>query len=100
MTTSPKLEQAVTEAYKHLHRGAVQSAGVYFISRITLIVASAIVAADKNLAGSNVGWLVGLVPALSLIVAVIAAGDTWYRPLSGGVALRSRETAPRFCSCG
>lgn len=52
----------------------------YYASRITLIVASAIVAAKENLAEGHGQWLVGWAPLLAVAVAVITALDTWLRP--------------------
>ncbi|WP_329117660.1 hypothetical protein [Streptomyces sp. NBC_01353] len=52
----------------------------YYLSRILLILASAIVAADANLGGGHGSWLIRWVPALALIVAVMTAVDTWLKP--------------------
>jgi|SRR5215475_12194197 len=52
----------------------------YYISRILLIFMSSIVAADHNLASGNTPWLAGWVPILSVMVAAIAAMDTWLKP--------------------
>lgn len=52
----------------------------YYLSRILLILASAIVAADQNLSGGHGNWLITWVPALALIVAVMTAVDTWLKP--------------------
>ncbi|MGC9382737.1 hypothetical protein [Streptomyces sp. MH13] len=52
----------------------------YYLSRILLILASAVVAADQNLGGGHGSWLIRWVPALALIVAVMTAVDTWLKP--------------------
>ncbi|MER5480542.1 hypothetical protein ABT026_26750 [Streptomyces sp. NPDC002734] len=52
----------------------------YYLSRILLILASAVVAADQNLGGGHGSWLIGWVPALALMVAVMTAVDTWLKP--------------------
>lgn len=52
----------------------------YYLSRILLIVASAIVAADQNLGEGKTKWLIGWVPLLALAVAVLTAVDTWLKP--------------------
>ncbi|MFI1124906.1 hypothetical protein ACH4VS_27640 [Streptomyces hygroscopicus] len=52
----------------------------YYLSRILLIVASAVVAADQNLADGKGGFLVEWVPVLALVVAVLTALDTWLKP--------------------
>ncbi|MFE7974271.1 DUF4231 domain-containing protein [Streptomyces shenzhenensis] len=52
----------------------------YYLSRILLIVASAVVAADQNLGGGHGSWLIAWVPALALVVAVMTAVDTWLKP--------------------
>ncbi len=52
----------------------------YYLGRILLIVASAVVAADQNLGGGHGSWLIEWVPALALAVAVTTAVDTWLKP--------------------
>ncbi|GGW48131.1 hypothetical protein GCM10010503_26490 [Streptomyces lucensis JCM 4490] len=52
----------------------------YYLSRILLIVASAVVAADQNLGDSKSEWLIAWVPLLALAVAVLTAVDTWLKP--------------------
>ncbi|WUH90178.1 DUF4231 domain-containing protein [Streptomyces sp. NBC_00433] len=52
----------------------------YYLGRILLIVASAVVAADQNLGEGHGSWLVTWVPALALVVAVMTAVDTWLKP--------------------
>lgn len=52
----------------------------YYLSRILLIIASAVVAADQNLGGGHGSWLINWVPALALAVAVMTAVDTWLKP--------------------
>ncbi|MEU0744346.1 hypothetical protein [Streptomyces sp. NPDC006134] len=52
----------------------------YYLSRILLILASAVVAADQNLEDGHGSWLIKWVPALALIVAVMTAVDTWLKP--------------------
>lgn len=94
MKTSPMLEKTVLEEYSQWRRGVIRYASAYFGSRLILIVASAIVAADRNLVDSDVSWLISLVPALSLLVAVLAAVDTWLRPQERWRGfMRSRDNA-------
>jgi hypothetical protein len=52
----------------------------YYLGRILLIIASAVVAADQNLGGGHGSWLIEWVPALALAVAVMTAVDTWLKP--------------------
>lgn len=52
----------------------------YYLSRLLLIIASAVVAADQNLGGGHGSWLITWVPALALVVAVMTAVDTWLKP--------------------
>ncbi|MER5908402.1 hypothetical protein ABT150_51930 [Streptomyces mirabilis] len=52
----------------------------YYLSRILLIIASAVVAADQNLGDGHGSWLIDWVPALALAVAVMTAVDTWLKP--------------------
>ncbi|MGO4417565.1 hypothetical protein AB4Z54_01995 [Streptomyces sp. MCAF7] len=52
----------------------------YYVSRILLILASAVVAADQNLGDGPANGLIEWVPALALIVAVMTALDTWLKP--------------------
>lgn len=52
----------------------------YYLSRILLIAASAVVAADQNLGEGKAAWLILWVPTLALGVAVLTAVDTWLKP--------------------
>jgi hypothetical protein len=52
----------------------------YRTARTALIAFSAIVAAQKNLEGSVMGFLVGWVPVLALVVTILTAIDTWQKP--------------------
>ncbi|GGZ71278.1 DUF4231 domain-containing protein [Streptomyces bluensis] len=52
----------------------------YYLSRILLIAATAVVAADQNLNGGHGSWLTKWVPALALVVAILTAIDTWLKP--------------------
>ncbi|WP_406431076.1 hypothetical protein OHB00_03465 [Streptomyces sp. NBC_00631] len=67
-------------ARRNLRVGTFNYGITYFVTRFTLIIASAIVAADQNLSGGGASWLVDWVPALSLLVAIGTAFDTWYKP--------------------
>jgi hypothetical protein len=52
----------------------------YYFTRVVLIVASAIVAANANLSHGR-GWeVVQWIPLLALLVAIITALDTWLKP--------------------
>ncbi|MFD3400077.1 DUF4231 domain-containing protein [Kribbella sp. NPDC058693] len=48
--------------------------------RVFLIIASAIVAAEASLRGSEFAWLAGWTPILALLVAILTAIDTWLKP--------------------
>ncbi|MFD8813835.1 hypothetical protein ACFV23_20655 [Streptomyces sp. NPDC059627] len=74
------LESEMRRARRNLRIGTFNYGITYFVTRFTLIVTSAIVAADQNLGGGAVSWLVDWVPALSLLVAIGTAFDTWYKP--------------------
>ncbi|MER6105716.1 hypothetical protein ABT115_26325 [Streptomyces sp. NPDC001832] len=60
--------------------GTINYGLTYYLSRILLILASAVVAADQNLGGGHGSWLIKWVPALALTVAVMTAVDTWLKP--------------------
>ena len=53
---------------------------IYPSVRVVVIVASATVAAEKTLVGSEVASLVSWVPVLALVVAIATALDTWIKP--------------------
>ncbi|MDV9170524.1 hypothetical protein R6V09_10310 [Streptomyces sp. W16] len=61
-------------------RGMVAYGITYYTTRVVLIVASAIVASGRNLADSPFHNLWYYVPALSLLVAIVTALDTWLKP--------------------
>ncbi|MEU2619393.1 hypothetical protein ABZ642_14705 [Streptomyces sp. NPDC007157] len=62
-------------------RRATLNYGVsYYVSRASLIIASAVVAADQNLADGKGTSIVQWVPVLALLVAILAALDTWLKP--------------------
>ncbi len=52
----------------------------YGSARTALIAFSAIVAAQNNLQGSPIGFVVRWVPILALAVTVLTAIDTWPKP--------------------
>ncbi|MER8161869.1 DUF4231 domain-containing protein [Streptomyces sp. NPDC094472] len=83
-TRSNGLEEGLSaEIQREMRRWRVATVNygvTYYLSRILLIVASAIVAADQNLSGGKGGFLVGWVPLLALVVAVLTALDTWLKP--------------------
>ncbi|MDX2818647.1 DUF4231 domain-containing protein [Streptomyces sp. PA03-5A] len=62
------------------HRAAYVYGSTYYLSRLILITASAIVAAGQNLSGGVGTWLVAWVPVLSVLVASLTALDTWLKP--------------------
>jgi len=53
---------------------------IYPTVRLTLITASAVVAAKDNLSDSPLGSLVIWVPAIALMVSIVTAVDTWMKP--------------------
>jgi hypothetical protein len=77
---SARLVDEMNRELRNWRIAAVSYGFTYYASRITLIVASAIVAAKENLSGGHGQWLVGWVPLLAVAVAIITALDTWLRP--------------------
>jgi Protein of unknown function (DUF4231) len=52
----------------------------YYLSRIILIIGSAIVAAKETLARSQFSTIDEWIPGVAVVVAILAALDTWLRP--------------------
>ncbi|WAP60226.1 DUF4231 domain-containing protein [Streptomyces sp. S465] len=76
-------EELSAEIHREMRRWRVATVNygvTYYLSRILLIVASAVVAADRNLSDGKGSFLVAWVPALALVVAVLTALDTWLKP--------------------
>ncbi|MFG2126160.1 hypothetical protein [Streptomyces sp. NPDC048710] len=79
----PLPEPLVKEMDREMRRWRIATFNygvTYYLSRILLIIASAVVAADQNLGGGHGSWLIDWVPALALVVAVMTAVDTWLKP--------------------
>ncbi|MFF0590595.1 hypothetical protein ACFYWD_32000 [Streptomyces sp. NPDC003781] len=77
----PRVLREEMERERRRWRIATLNYGVtYYLSRILLIAATAVVAADQNLNGGHGSWLTEWVPALALGVAVLTAFDTWLKP--------------------
>jgi hypothetical protein len=73
----------ITEMRRELRRWRIATINygiTYYVSRAILLTASAVVAAQENLKGSIVQWLIDLAPILALVVAVLTALDTWLKP--------------------
>ena len=79
MSSHPLIVEMQTERRKWA-RSTMLYGAINVIARLFLIVASTIVAAEKNLLGSRAGFLVTLVPLLALGVTVVTAIDTWLKP--------------------
>src|SRR5688572_2722155 len=79
MSSSPLIAEMQTERRKWA-RSTVTYGTVNVVTRVFLILASGIVAAEKNLSDSHSGFLVKWVPLLALGVTVITAFDTWLKP--------------------
>jgi hypothetical protein len=77
---SARLVDEMNRELRNWRIATVSYGFTYYASRITLIVASAIVAAKENLSGGHGQWLVSWVPLLAVAVAIITALDTWLRP--------------------
>jgi Protein of unknown function (DUF4231) len=58
----------------------VSYGSTYYFTRIILIVASAIVAANENLSHGKGSSLIPWIPLLALVVAIVTALDTWLKP--------------------
>jgi uncharacterized membrane protein YcjF (UPF0283 family) len=54
--------------------------GHYYLSRIVLIIGSAIVAAKEALVRSQFSAIDDWIPGVAVLVAILAALDTWLRP--------------------
>ncbi|EST36416.1 DUF4231 domain-containing protein [Streptomyces roseochromogenus] len=76
----PVLQRELRRELRRWRVGTNAYGGTYYGLRIVLIATSAIVAADQNLGQAKGSWLLSWVPALSLIVAITTAIDTWLKP--------------------
>ncbi|MFI9803335.1 DUF4231 domain-containing protein [Streptomyces sp. NPDC052301] len=76
----PVLRRELSRELRRWRVGTNAYGGTYYGLRIVLIVTSAIVAADQNLGHAKGSWLLSWIPALSLVVAVTTAVDTWLKP--------------------
>ncbi|MEU6106002.1 hypothetical protein [Streptomyces flaveolus] len=76
----PVLRGELRRELRRWRVGTYAYGGTYYGLRILLIAASAVVAADQNLGDAKGSWLMSWVPALSLLVAITAAVDTWLKP--------------------
>ena len=79
MSSHPVIDEIRTERTKWA-RSTILYGAINVIARLFLIVASAIVAAEKNLLGFQGSFLVRWVPVLALAVTVVTAIDTWLKP--------------------
>jgi hypothetical protein len=76
----PVLQRELRRELRRWRVGTHAYGGTYYGLRILLIAASGVVAADQNLGGAKGSWLMTWVPALSLLVAITTAVDTWLKP--------------------
>lgn len=53
---------------------------IYVIVRAFLIIATTIVAAQKNLSESSAQFLANWVPVLAVLVTIVTSIDTWMKP--------------------
>ncbi|MEU0005420.1 hypothetical protein ABZ079_14305 [Streptomyces sp. NPDC006314] len=74
------LAEEMTRELRRWRVATVNYGVTYYLSRILLIVASAVVAADQNLGEGKAQWLIAWVPSLALAVAALTAIDTWLKP--------------------
>lgn len=77
------IEPLATEMQKEYRKWAFSTkvyGTAYVIVRVFLIIASSIVAAEKNLGDSYGGSLVRAVPVLALAVTIFTSLDTWMKP--------------------
>jgi hypothetical protein len=79
MSSHPLIGEMQTERIKWA-RSTMLYGAISVIARLFLIIASSIVAVEKNLLGSHAGFLVTWVPVLALAVTVVTAIDTWLKP--------------------
>jgi hypothetical protein len=61
-------------------RQTIVYGAVNVLTRLILIVASSVVAAQKNLKDCPVDFLIHWIPLIALAVTVITALDTWLKP--------------------
>ncbi|MFE6946301.1 hypothetical protein [Streptomyces chartreusis] len=73
------LHREIRRARRNFRIAAFNCGVTYYTSRVTLILASAVVAAGETLHG-RMGWLIKWAPGLSLLVAVLTALDAWLKP--------------------
>ena len=78
--SNARLDEELNNELKHWRWASRSYGATYYTVRIILIIASAIVAASENLAGSVLNALGDWVPALALLVAILTAIDTWLKP--------------------
>ena len=74
------LELAIDKEYLYWRIGTIGYGVTYYCSRISLIVASSVVAAKETLGEGEAAWLVGWAPLLSVLVAIVTALETWLKP--------------------
>ena len=79
MSSNPLIVE-MQEERKKWARSTVVYGTVNVAARLFLILASGIVAAEKNLFDSSAGFLVKWVPVLALAVTVVTAFDSWLKP--------------------
>ncbi|MBH0776592.1 DUF4231 domain-containing protein [Nocardia bovistercoris] len=80
-TADQLLDREITRELRRWKIGTFNYGVTYYVSRTVLIVASATVAAGNNLHGGAGEWILRWVPLLSVLVAILAAFDTWLKPL-------------------
>ena len=79
MPSHPLIGEMRTEHTKWA-RSTILYGAINVVARLFLIIASAIVAAEKNLFGSRAEFLLTWIPVLALAVTIVTAIDTWLKP--------------------
>jgi hypothetical protein len=76
-----ELIRSMEDEFRKWRLSAKGYAFLYGSLRASLIILSAVVAAQNNLKGSPMDSLVSWVPIMALAVTILTAIDTWQKPL-------------------
>lgn len=74
------LQREIGREYRQWRLSTSVYGATYYVSRFVLIAGAATVAAEQGLSGTSLRSPSGWVPVLALVVAIVAAVDTWLKP--------------------
>ena len=75
-----RLEGRLSKQHRYWRLSTASYGVTYYLSRIVLIIGSAIVAAKEALVRSQFGAIDDWIPGVAVLVAILTALDTWLRP--------------------